>query len=268
MKELIKIRRSPNTGNPIVNARDLHAFLEVNRQFSNWIIEKIKKYGFVENEDYARLFYDVYGNRIPLNKNVKSDIQRVNRIHRVEYALTMECAKELSMVQNNEKGRQARRYFIGVEKKYRELREGKRRLYNMSEIVRILNLSDYYGKIGRNGFYNILYYQNIVDKKNKPLKKYVDRGYFTKYPTRVTEEGLNWLREKFSMGETKEIARLNEVVENLHENQELMISGIKSVVETLFFNKGGKRTEEQNRVAISHLQGFLNMVDARQKVLK
>ena len=51
--ELIKI--SEQNGKQAVSARDLHAFLESKRDFSNWIKDRIEKYGFIENQDFILL---------------------------------------------------------------------------------------------------------------------------------------------------------------------------------------------------------------------
>ena len=110
MKELIKIGRNIETGNPVINARDLHTFLEVGKHFSTWLPDKIKKYGFIENVDYTRVFFDIFGNEI---------CSLSNGVYKIEYAITLDMAKELAMVQNNERGRQVRQYFIEVERIYR-----------------------------------------------------------------------------------------------------------------------------------------------------
>jgi len=278
MKELIKIGRSAKTGNPVVNARDLHRFLDAKQDFSNWLKGRIKKYGFIENVDYARIFFDMEGKKIPLAKNGESDTQRLERVYRIEYALTLNCAKELAMVQNNDKGREIRQYFIQKEKELWALKEELARkpeaLYSMTEIANLLGLRDYYGKIGRNSLYNILFFHKIVDAKNRPVEKYVKKGYFTKYPTRVTEDGLKWLNQRFSVETSGEATGLKELIEDLkkkqaiqEEKQNLMLNGVKCVVETLYFNKGGKKTEEQNRMAIEHLHGFLEMVGRLPKAL-
>jgi len=90
-----------------VNARELHEFLEIGTKFTDWIKEKIQKYGFVEGEDY--LVSEI------------SEVRNVGATHKMEYILTIDTAKELSMVQNNEKGSKARKYFILVEKKFKEI---------------------------------------------------------------------------------------------------------------------------------------------------
>ncbi|WP_375679587.1 antA/AntB antirepressor family protein [Bartonella sp. AP7XZML] len=87
-----------------VNARELHTFLAIGKRFATWITNRINQYAFEEGKDYI-LTLPKIGKR----KNVISK----------EYHLTLDMAKELSMVERNEKGRQARRYFIECEKKLR-----------------------------------------------------------------------------------------------------------------------------------------------------
>ncbi|GEM55277.1 toxin-antitoxin system, toxin component, Bro domain protein [Flavobacterium branchiophilum NBRC 15030 = ATCC 35035] len=100
MNQLITI--SENNGQKAVSARELHSFLEVGRDFSNWIKNRIQEYGFIENEDF-----EVFANSGEKEKSGRPAI---------EYALTLDMAKELAMVEKNTKGKQARRYFIAIEK--------------------------------------------------------------------------------------------------------------------------------------------------------
>lgn len=82
-----------------VSARELHDFLEVKSRFNDWINNRIRDFGFVENQDF-----------VTVTKNlVSGGIQK-------EIYLSIDMAKELSMVERNEKGRQARQYFIEMEK--------------------------------------------------------------------------------------------------------------------------------------------------------
>lgn len=92
-----------HNGQRAVNARELHTFLENKRQFADWIKQRIEQYGFVENQDY-----EVFHNFVKRETGGST---------RTEYALSLDMAKELSMVENNEKGRMARKYFIQCEKK-------------------------------------------------------------------------------------------------------------------------------------------------------
>ncbi|AKP70232.1 phage antirepressor KilAC domain-containing protein [Riemerella anatipestifer] len=102
MKALIKI--TEQNGKQAVSARELHSFLEIKDKFTDWI-KRMFEYGFIENIDYQILsdFSEKIGRGRPS----------------VDYALTLDCAKEISMLQRSEKGKQARRYFIECEKKLR-----------------------------------------------------------------------------------------------------------------------------------------------------
>ena len=96
----------------LCNARDLHAFLQVGKDFSNWVKDRIKKYGFIEGDDFA---ISCSPNLASSNNQGLSNLKA--GANRSDYHLTLDTAKELAMVENNEQGRQARRYFIECEKK-------------------------------------------------------------------------------------------------------------------------------------------------------
>lgn len=106
LNDLIPIEE--NNGKKAVNARDLHAFLGSKRDFSNWIKDRIEKYEFIENQDYQILKFD--------STNLANQAGRGGDRRSVEYALSIDMAKELSMLEGNVKGKQARRYFIECEK--------------------------------------------------------------------------------------------------------------------------------------------------------
>lgn len=104
-----------------VNARELHEFLEVRRDFSNWIKGRIKTYGFRENQDFVRVF-DNFIKR-ETGATIKEVFAKTGENPNggrpaIEYHLTIDMAKELSMVERTQKGRQARQYFIECEKRY------------------------------------------------------------------------------------------------------------------------------------------------------
>lgn len=118
MTELIKI--TEENGNKLVSARELHEFLEVKTRFNDWIRNRIDKYGFIENEDF-----------VTVTKNL------VNGGKETDYILKIDMAKELSMVENNEKGRQARKYFIECEKKLNSLKLPTTYKEALLELVRV-----------------------------------------------------------------------------------------------------------------------------------
>ena len=105
MNELIKLQPQTINGNIVetVNAKELHGFLEVRSKFADWIKNRINEYDFIENQDFTTI-----------SKNLE------NGGRTIEYFVTLDMAKELSMVERNENGRQARRYFIECEKKLKE----------------------------------------------------------------------------------------------------------------------------------------------------
>lgn len=104
MKEIIEINTN-TIGNEEVNAvdaRELHTFLESKQDFSTWIKNRIEKYEFVESIDYVL---------------VHNFVEQVSGTkERIDYTISIDMAKELSMVENNGKGKEARRYFIRCEK--------------------------------------------------------------------------------------------------------------------------------------------------------
>ncbi|EAI3219172.1 antA/AntB antirepressor family protein [Campylobacter coli] len=85
------------------NVKFLFYFLEIDTKFADWINRRISHYSFIENQDY--IIKEVFTGRRP----------------RKEYYITLDMAKELCMVENNEKGRQARRYFIECEKRLKNI---------------------------------------------------------------------------------------------------------------------------------------------------
>lgn len=119
--QLIKIE-TRSDGSQAVSARELHRFLESKQRFSDWIKNRIEKYDFVEGQDFQKLYFDIEGNLLITNhhKNMMSDNQEVTKPHRIDYVLTIDTAKELSMLENNERGKEARKYFIECEKRLRE----------------------------------------------------------------------------------------------------------------------------------------------------
>jgi anti-repressor protein len=98
MQELIKVTTNEQ-GQQLVSARELHKFLDVKTEFKDWM-PRMLDYGFCENIDFSSFLSESSGGR-PSK----------------EYALKIDMAKEISMIQRTDKGKQARLYFIECEKK-------------------------------------------------------------------------------------------------------------------------------------------------------
>ena len=95
----------------LVDAKILHSFLEVGRAFNAWISNRIKMYGFIENQDFT--MSPVSSIVEPVQNGTGYTMQATAKR---DYHLTLDMAKELAMVERNDKGREARRYFINCEK--------------------------------------------------------------------------------------------------------------------------------------------------------
>ena len=81
-----------------MSARELHDFLEVKTAYKDWF-PRMCEYGFTEGQDFCSFLSESTGGR-PAQ----------------DAALTIDMAKEICMIQRSEKGKQARQYFIQLEK--------------------------------------------------------------------------------------------------------------------------------------------------------
>lgn len=112
-------------GNEVVdsiNARDLHIQLWVWKVFANWIKDRIEKYKFAEWEDFAK-------------------IGKPQQNNKIDYILTLDTAKEIAMVENNEAGRKIRKYLIEVEKRYRNLHINTQKMSHLYNVINQENLT-------------------------------------------------------------------------------------------------------------------------------
>lgn len=99
--ELIQIQSI--NGEQLIDAKELHQFLKIKTPFNHWIARRIDEYQFKLNQDF-------WSN---LTKRAKGRPT-------TDYQLTLDMAKELAMIERNDKGRQIRQYFIACEKKMRQ----------------------------------------------------------------------------------------------------------------------------------------------------
>lgn len=101
MNELIHI--SEKNGKQVVSAKELYDFLEIKSNFTTWT-SRMFEYGFQENMDFIPILEKSTGGRPS-----------------IDYALTLDCAKEIAMIQRTPQGKQAREYFISCEKMLKEI---------------------------------------------------------------------------------------------------------------------------------------------------
>jgi len=115
----------------LIDARTMHANLNVNHRFNDWINNRILEFGFVENQDFLTF--------------TKKSVKVFGRPSK-EFHLTLDMAKELAMLERSAVGRSIRKYFINAEKEYRS-----KRLYGqvatMSEIKKKVPTMSFNGRL-------------------------------------------------------------------------------------------------------------------------
>ncbi|HGN4732224.1 TPA: phage antirepressor KilAC domain-containing protein [Streptococcus pyogenes] len=103
MNHLINVTLNENQ-EPVVSGRDLHKVLEIKTQYTKWL-ERMSEYGFVENEDFMAI-------------SQKRLTAQGNQTEYTDHVLKLDMAKEIAMLQRNEKSKEVRKYFIQVEKDF------------------------------------------------------------------------------------------------------------------------------------------------------
>lgn len=93
-----------NPERPTVSGRELHEFLQVGADYRHWF-PRMCEYGFTEGEDF---------NPVKIDRVQNEGGRKVSRTLD-DHQLTIPMAKELCMIQRNERGKQARQYFLAVE---------------------------------------------------------------------------------------------------------------------------------------------------------
>lgn len=219
MNDLIKIEH--REGQQLASGRDLHTFLELKTPYTQWI-ERMLEYGFIENTDYI----------LVSQKSESSNITGVKVIQ--DHLMTIAMAKEISMLQRNEKGKLARQYFIKCEEAWNspemilaranqiqakmiedstkkiqlletkiEEMQPKADFYddvadsnNTCDMQTVAKLLNY-KDVGRNTLFEILRDSKILQYDNIPYQKYVDRGWFRLIETKYHDKKTSEPRINF-----------------------------------------------------------------------
>ena len=206
MDELIKIELNQNQ-EPVISGRELHNKLEIETPFRIWF-PRMCEYGFIENIDYTPYIF----------------VHPKNNQETIDYILKLDMAKEISMLQRNEKGKQIRKYFIEVEKEFnspskimarglliadKTIKEQNKHIQNLEykieqdknkvefyddvidstttfEISKVAKMLNFIN-IGRNNLFEILREQGILQRDNVPYQNYIDRGWFRLIETKYTK---------------------------------------------------------------------------------
>lgn len=169
--ELIPI--SQKNGKSVVSARDLYAFLECSERFQSWFDRQIK-YGFEENVDYVGCeFFNTLANQ-----------------ELTDYAITLDMAKEISMIQRSDKGKQARRYFIECEKRLQSLYSVQDKMIAIEYASRILNLND---------SSKLMMIKSVMDPMGLPTPDYVQsKGILKSATVLLKDNGVEMSAKAFN----------------------------------------------------------------------
>jgi anti-repressor protein len=194
MNELIKINKENK-----VDGRELHAFLQVGTAYKDWF-PRMVEYGFVEGIDFCSKMSESTGGRPAVN-----------------HEMTIDMAKEISMLQRTERGKQARQYFIECERRAKEVKapalpdftnpviaarawadELEKKQLAEAKVAELAPKAEFYDTvadseslmsmadtckildmgIGRNKLFALLREKKILQKDNIPYQQYVTAGYF------------------------------------------------------------------------------------------
>lgn len=210
MNELIKV--TYENDRPAVSARDLHEFLEVETDFRHWF-PRMCEYGFSEGQDFNAV------------KNDRVQMEGSRMVTRTvdDAILSIDMAKELCMLQRNEKGKIARQYFIKLEKDWnspekvmaRALQIAEKKIKNLeakaeadkpkvlfADAVSASHTSILVGdlakllrqngvEIGQNRLFSFLrekgYLCSQGERYNLPTQRSMDRGWFQVKETTINQ---------------------------------------------------------------------------------
>ena len=243
MNELIKIE--VKDGQQLASGRELHKFLEIGTEYMKWFSRMIN-YGFVENVDF-----------IVIVKNDEDDTAFGGIRKSTDHLIKLNMAKEISMLQRNEKGKEARTYFIKCEEAWNspemilaranqiqsrmiedytkkievlenKIQEDKPKVEFYNDVTDSKHTCDMqtvakvlnFKGVGRNTLFEILRNENILQLDNKPYQKFVDAGWFRLIETKYNDEMSGELRIYFkTVVFQKGIEKISNILKQLGYSQ-------------------------------------------------
>lgn len=220
MNELIKIEIRDNQ--QLVSGRELHKFLEIGTRYDTWVNRIIEKYNFIENKDFI----------VVAQKRASNEIKGYTEFD--DHLMTIAMAKEISMVSNTEKGKEARVYFIKCEEAWNspemilaranqiqsrmienyadkikilenKIEEDKPKVEFYNDVIDSKNTCDMqtvaktlnFKGVGRNNLFEILRENKILQSNNQPYQKYVDNGWFRVIETKFNDYKTSEIKISF-----------------------------------------------------------------------
>ena len=227
---------------PTVSARELHKFLEVGTAFKDWF-PRMAEYGFSESIDFNPLKIE----------QVQNEGGRQVRRELADYQLTIDMAKELCMIQRNERGKQARQYFIAVENSWND---------PATVMARALKLAD--AKIGR--------LESKVEQ-DRPKVLFADSVAGSKTSILIRDLAKMISQNGYEIGEKRlfEWLRKNEYLiskfgrDYNSPTQKSMKMGLMEIKETAIAHSDGTRTAKTPLITGKGQQYFINKFLGKEK---
>lgn len=243
MNELIKVE--VKNGEQLVSGRELHKFLGIGTEYMKWF-SRMTNYGFIENVDF-----------IVIVKNDEDDTAFGGIRKSTDHLIKLNMAKEISMLQRNEKGKEARTYFIKCEEAWNspemilaranqiqsrmiedyakkievlenKIQEDKPKVEFYNDVTDSKHTCDMqtvaktlnFKGVGRNTLFEILRNENILQADNKPYQKFVDAGWFRLIETKYNDEKSGELRIYFkTVVFQKGIEKISNILKELGYSQ-------------------------------------------------
>ncbi|WP_431030082.1 phage antirepressor KilAC domain-containing protein [Lysinibacillus sp. LZ02] len=219
MNQLITTKYN-DRGEMIFSGRELHSFLEVNSNYTTWF-KRMADYGFVEGVDFTEIWSDSKNGMAV--KQLGSSQQMAARGYQIDHEMTIDMAKEISMIQRNERGKQARQYFLHMERLWnspdmvikRAMDFQQQKILSLetqiledkpyTDFGKVVSMSD--GAINIGAFAKLVYDKHGINigrnkmiawmrkkgflikqegaEKNLPKQQYIERGWFKVRPAVV-----------------------------------------------------------------------------------
>jgi len=203
-------------GKKLINARELHNILENKRKFSDWIKQRIEQYDFIENQEFwsfSQICEKTMGGR-PSK----------------EYYLSIDMAKELCMVENNSIGKRLRKYFIEVEKRYRDIVETPQNVFDVMRLA-----------------------LNQIEENEKRIRSVENLSQQAKQIGEENKEEIKNIKKKIDVIIQKDYCLTSDIAEQLHiysENNLPHSNFIEAIARTLGMKISYKHYYEDEEIAI------------------
>ncbi|MDK4256801.1 antA/AntB antirepressor family protein [Corynebacterium propinquum] len=148
--ELIPVHTNPDGGN-VVMGRDLHDFLEVTTPYRKWF-PRMVEYGFSEDQDFRTILSESAGGRPGQ-----------------DHIISLDMAKEVSMIQRTERGKQARQYFIECERRMKQLQPELTPEQLMAKVFSLLKAG--FEHTAKTSYYGLILLQRLEPSTYHPTQR-------------------------------------------------------------------------------------------------